>query len=37
MGNYLKTMKYSSLFLLACGAVVQVKEAQDEVKKVAKQ
>lgn len=36
MISFLKTMKFSSLFLLACGAVVQVKDAQDGLKRVVK-
>jgi hypothetical protein len=29
-------MEFSALFVLACGAVVQVKEAQDSLVKVVK-
>jgi hypothetical protein len=35
MCDYLKTMKFSSLFVLACGAVVRVKEALDGLKRIA--
>ena len=34
MCKYLKDMKFSSLFILACGAVVQVDKAQDMLKEV---
>ena len=37
MRKYLKGMKFSSLFVLACGSVVQVKEAQDGLKRVVKE
>jgi len=37
MKEYLKGMRYSSLFLLACGAVVQVKEALDGLTTIAKE
>jgi hypothetical protein len=37
MGDYLKGMKFSSFFLLSCGAVVQVKEVQNGLKQVAKE
>ena len=37
MCAYLKTMDFSSLFVLACGAVVQVKEALDGLKRVVKE
>jgi hypothetical protein len=36
MGNYLKEMEFSLFFLLSCGAVVQVEEAQIGLKQVAK-
>lgn len=37
MKKYLGGMKYSSLFLLACGSVVRVKEALDGLTTVAKE
>ena len=36
MGNYLRGMLYSSLFIVACGAVVRVQDAQNQLKMVAK-
>ena len=36
MCEYLKKMEFSSLFVLACGAVVQVKEAQEGLRSVVK-
>ena len=36
MGDYLKGMLYSSLFVIACGAVVRVQHAQNQLKMVAK-
>ena len=37
MWNYIKGMLFSSLFIIACGAVVQVQEAQNDLKTVAKE
>jgi hypothetical protein len=37
MREYLRSMVFSSFFLLSCGAVVQVKEAQDGLKKIVKE
>ena len=34
MCKYLQNMKFSTMFLLACGSVVQVKSAQDGLKRI---
>jgi hypothetical protein len=36
MKEFLKGVGHSSFFLLSCGSVVQVKEAQDGLKRLAK-
>lgn len=33
MCDYLKSMKFSALFILSCGSVVRVQEAQNELKR----